>query len=106
VRTEECKLYLFTAIDRTSKFAYTASHDNSNKEISTAFLCNLIEAVPYKIRTILTDNGSQLCHPPRYRHGLTAQWTAHMFDLFCHEQCIEHRLTKPKHPWTNGQVER
>ena len=24
----------------------------------------------------------------------------------CHENDIEHRLTKPKHPWTNGQVER
>lgn len=24
----------------------------------------------------------------------------------CPENNIEHRLTKPKHPWTNGQVER
>jgi len=29
-----------------------------------------------------------------------------MFDLCCNEHGIEHRLTKPKHPWTNGQVER
>jgi hypothetical protein len=29
-----------------------------------------------------------------------------MFDLRCHENGIEHRLTKIKHPWTNGQVER
>ena len=31
---------------------------------------------------------------------------AHAFDYACAENDIEHRLTKPKHPWTNGQVER
>ena len=30
----------------------------------------------------------------------------HMFDMRCRENNIEHRLTKVKHPWTNGQVER
>ena len=30
----------------------------------------------------------------------------HMFDKTCREHEIEHRLTKPNHPWTNGQVER
>ncbi len=30
----------------------------------------------------------------------------HMFDMRCRENGIEHRLTKVKHPWTNGQVER
>jgi Integrase core domain len=28
------------------------------------------------------------------------------FDRTCHVHGIEHRLTKPNHPWTNGQVER
>ena len=31
---------------------------------------------------------------------------AHSFELTCAEHGIEHRLTKPNHPWTNGQVER
>ena len=30
----------------------------------------------------------------------------HPFDRVCRRQGIEHRLTKPNHPWTNGQVER
>jgi hypothetical protein len=30
----------------------------------------------------------------------------HMFDRVCREHEIEHRFTKPNHPWTNGQVER
>ena len=29
-----------------------------------------------------------------------------MFDMRCRENGIEHRLTKIRHPWTNGQVER
>ena len=29
-----------------------------------------------------------------------------MFDMLCDANGIEHRLTKPNHPWTNGQVER
>ena len=28
------------------------------------------------------------------------------FDMICEANGIEHRLTKPSHPWTNGQVER
>ena len=28
------------------------------------------------------------------------------FDIICEANGIEHRLTKPNHPWTNGQVER
>ena len=28
------------------------------------------------------------------------------FDMICEANEIEHRLTKPNHPWTNGQVER
>ncbi len=28
------------------------------------------------------------------------------FDMICEANGIEHRLTKPNHPWTNAQVER
>ena len=30
----------------------------------------------------------------------------HAFDILCKDHAIDHRLTKVKHPWTNGQVER
>ena len=30
----------------------------------------------------------------------------HIFDRVCIEHGIEHRLTKPNHPWTDGQAER
>ena len=31
---------------------------------------------------------------------------AHSFESACARNDIDHRLTKPRHPWTNGQVER
>ena len=34
------------------------------------------------------------------------RFRGHPFDRLCHLHGIEHRLTKPHHPWTNGQVER
>jgi transposase InsO family protein len=106
VRTEEGKLHLFVAIDRTSKLAYAELHNKADRSIATAFLKALIEAVPYKIHTLLTDNGIQFCDLPKHRSGPTAKWRTHMFDLLCQQHGIEHRLTKPNHPWTNGQVER
>ena len=73
---------------------------------AAAFLEALIAAVPYKIHIVLTDNGIQFTFPPRYADGPTARYVTHMFDRRCQENGIEHRLTKVKHPWTNGQVER
>lgn len=106
VRTEEGKLHLFVAIDRTSKFAFAQLLEKANRTTASAFLEALIEAVPYTIHTVLTDNGIQFTFPLRYADGPTARYMTHMFDLRCQEHNIEHRLTKPNHPWTNGQVER
>ena len=71
-----------------------------------AFLQTLIEIVPYRVHTVLTDNGIQFTDLPRNRTGPTARYSVHLFDRVCNEHGIEHRLTKPNHPWTNGQVER
>src|SRR3954447_24601254 len=106
VQTAEGKLYLFVAIDRTSKFAFVQLVEKANRVTASAFLVGLVEAVPYKIHTVLTDNGIQFRLPPRHANGPTARHTTHMFDLRCREHGIEHRFTKINHPWTNGQVER
>lgn len=106
VRTAEGKLYLYVAIDRTSKFAFVQLVTKTGRTSASAFLVALIAAVPYKIHTVLTDNGIQFTFPPRYADGPTARYMTHMFDMRCQENGIEHRLTKIRHPWTNGQVER
>ena len=106
LQTAEGKLYLYVAIDRTSKFAFVRLVRKTGRTSASAFLEALIAAVPYKIHTVLTDNGIQFTFPPRYADGPTARYVTHMFDMRCQENGIEHRLTKIKHPWTNGQVER
>ena len=101
VRTAEGKLYLFVAIDRTSKFAFVQLVKKAGKMAAAQFLRDLIEALPYSIHTILTDNGIQFTN----RRKDTSAFE-HIFDRVCRENGIEHRLTKINHPWTNGQVER
>jgi hypothetical protein len=56
VRTEQGKLHMFVAIDRTSKFAFVELHEKATTAVSRDFLLRLIAAVPYKIHTVLTDN--------------------------------------------------
>jgi transposase InsO family protein len=106
VQTAQGKLYLFVAIDRTSKYAFAQLVEKANRVTASAFLVALIAAVPDKIHTVLTDNGIQFRLPPRYVDGPTARYCTHMFDMRCRENGIEHRFTKINHPWTNGQVER
>jgi transposase-like protein len=106
VQTAQGKLQLFVAIDRTSKFAFARLEESATVHTAAAFLTALIEAVPYRIHTVLTDNGTQFCDLPSRRNGPTARLRLHMFDRVCRQNSIEHRLTKPNHPWTNGQVER
>jgi transposase InsO family protein len=101
VQTAEGKLYLFVAIDRTSKFAFVELHQKAGKMAAAAFLRNLIAAVPYRLHIVLTDNGIQFTNHERHIHAFE-----HIFDRVCRDHEIEHRLTKIKHPWTNGQVER
>src|SRR4051812_34458873 len=40
------------------------------------------------------------------RTGPKQLFRAHAFELACAQNDVDHRLTKPRHPWTNGQVER
>jgi transposase InsO family protein len=115
VRTAEGKLHLFVAIDRTSKFAFVQLHLKATTQVAGDFLRALIKAAPYRIHTVLTDNGIQFTDPaggawtPAELKDMMARgvpFRAHAFEYACACNDIDHRLTKPKHPWTNGQVER
>jgi transposase InsO family protein len=104
VRTGEGKLYLFVAIDRTSKSAVARLYDEATRPTACQFLQELLKVVPYRIHTLLTDNGIQFAEQPRNRNTILSRQSR--FDMICEANGIEHRLTKPNHPWTNGQVER
>src|SRR4028119_1792379 len=115
VRTEEGKLYLLVAIDRTSKFAVAELHEKATRRVAGNFLRALAAVVPYKIHTVLTDNGTHFTEPsgnawtPTEIKVMRAEkvfFRCHSFEAGCADLDIEHRLTKPRHPWTKGQVER
>src|SRR5215204_7448554 len=63
VRTEQGKLYLVVAIDRTSKFAFAEWHEKATRRVSGDVLRHLIAAVPYRVHTVLTDNGTHFTTP-------------------------------------------
>ena len=84
-----------------------------------ALLIHLIERiaeiVPYKIHTVLTDNGIQFITPgaggpavPLIKEAIANGeiFRAHAFEYAGDRNDIEHRTTKARHPWTNGRVER
>ncbi len=69
-----------------------------------AFLRNAVEGFPYQIHTVLTDNGMAFAaQEPRSSRRFLGP---HIFDRVCIVNDIEHRLTKPYHPWTKSQAER
>ena len=84
--SDEGKLYLFVAIDRTSKFVFTELLDGYKREDACGFLHRLIAAVPYRIHTILTDNGKQFTLPAG-----TKRRSKEDFDTICAAHGIEHR---------------
>ncbi len=115
VHTAQGKLYLLVAIDRTSKFVFVELHEKATRRVAGNFLRALVAAVPYKVHTVLTDNGTHFTDPggdgwtPSDIKEMKAKGIlirVHSFELACADLDIDHRLTKPRHPWTNGQVER
>ena len=93
------------AIDRTSKFAFVRLVERPPVETAVRIPEGLARRRALRIHTVLTDNGIQFCDLPPHADGPTASCVTHMFDMRCRNG-IEHRMTQPNHPWTNGQVER
>jgi len=67
-QTAEGRLYLFVGIDRTSKFAVTQLMEKANRKTAWEFLQHMLQAVPYQVHTILTDNGIPFAEQPRNRN--------------------------------------
>jgi transposase-like protein len=107
LRLAQGKLNMFLAIDRVSKFTYVEFRDDLGKMSGADFLRGVINAFPYKIHTVLIDNGMAFADLPKNRNKpIHALLGMHIFGRVCNENGIVHKLTKPYHPWTNGQAER
>jgi transposase-like protein len=103
------KSYVFVAIDRATRYVYLEIHPRRDADAAAGFLSRFIAHFPHRLHTILTDNGSEFTDrfavdmkdKPRDRPS-----GRHPFDRVCAEHNIDHRLTKPYRPQTNGLVER
>jgi len=106
---ERRKSYAFVAIDRATRYVYVEIHRRRDAKTSAGFLKRFLAHFPYPVHTILTDNGAEFTDrfavdmknkPPGRPSG------KHPFDLVCANHKIDHRLTRPYRPQTNGLVER
>jgi transposase InsO family protein len=102
---ESSRRYLFVAIDRATRWVFIRVFKAKTAANARRFLRDLERACPLRIRTILTDNGKEFTDRLFGLRKRTATG-AHEFDTLCAALDIEHRLTPPKSPQTNGMVER
>ena len=102
---ESRRRYLFVAIDRATRWVFVQIKNNKTAACARAFLSALHQACPIRIQKILTDNGKEFTD--RLFASRERQPSGqHEFDVLCSSLGIEHRLTKPRTPQTNGMVER
>ena len=97
--------YLFVAIDRATRWVFVQIKSHKTAASAKAFLNALHKACPLHISKVLTDNGTEFTDRlfASRERGATGN---HEFDQLCAQLGIEHRLTKPRTPRTNGMVER
>jgi transposase InsO family protein len=115
---ETSRRYLFVAIDRATRWVFVRILPTKTAANARKFLRDLHRACPIRITKMLTDRaiGTPLVRETMARgkeftdrlfaSRARAASGSHEFDQLCAELGIEHRLTPPKSPQTNGMVER
>ena len=89
-----------TAIQRSQESLQTSLfelHPRAKRVVAAEFLRRVLDKLPYKVHTVVTDNGGQFT--PQAHQFLPG---GHSFDRICRASDVERRLTKPAHSWTNG----
>lgn len=92
-------LRLHAVVDTFSSYGFAFLYPSKQPEAAVAVVHN--EVLPFyagqqlPVQAILTDNGTEFCGTPE-----------HPYELYLALNDIEHRRTQPKHPHTNGFVER
>ena len=85
------KRYIFTAIDVRTRFAFACAYKSNSSGNGRDFLGKFIQVAPFDTRRIQTDNGSEF---------------AKHFAQACQARKLTHFYNYPKHPQSNGYLER
>jgi transposase InsO family protein len=115
---ETSRRYLFVAIDRATRWVFVRIMPAKMAANARRFLRDLHRACPIRITKILTDRAigtpsvrETMAREREFTDRLFASRAraasgSHEFDQLCAELCaelgIQHRLTPPKSPQTNG----
>jgi putative transposase len=85
------KRYMFTAIDVKTRFAFAYLYKSNSSANGQDFLKRFSSVAPFSIRHIQTDNGSEFL-----KH----------FSQSCQDNDLVHFFNYPRHPQSNGHLER
>jgi transposase InsO family protein len=98
--------YLFVAIDRCSRVMIYWIYENKTAQNTGDFMDKCFDFFPFYISHILTDNGLEFTNRLLISKKGSKCMKPSKMDVKCKENNIEHRLTAPFTPKTNGMVER
>lgn len=87
----QIKRYILTAVDTKGRFAFAWCYDRAGSANAKDFLNKLEKAVPFQVKAIQTDNGSEFC---KY------------FDEELKRKEIKHYWNYPGKPYRNGHIEK
>jgi transposase-like protein len=99
------RMYCYLAIDRATRMIFLRIYPRKNKEAAADFLVQVLGFYPFRIHTILTDNGKEFTNLKQKSYGRIGK-NPILFEIICDLAGIDCRKTKTKHPWTNGMAER
>jgi len=105
-KIDDIKYYLFVAIDRATRLMYYEVYAAKSAANAEDFMRKCLNFFPVIISHVLTDNGLEFTNRLRKSKKGKSCETPSIFDTVCVDNLIEHRLTKPATPKTNGMVER
>jgi transposase-like protein len=100
------KYYLFVAIDRATRTLYYQVYEAKTSKNAEDFMLKCLDFFPFEITHVLTDNGLEFTNRLiKSKKGNRCQKPSKLDDV-CTKNNIDHRLTKPFTPRTNGMVEK
>lgn len=93
------KFFQYSMIDEATLERFIYAYKEQSGFSTVDFVKRAIIYFGYVPKVIQTDNGAEFTNFSRTKR-------VHIFDKFCQENGIEHKLIRPRTPWHNGKVER